>query len=74
MPLPETLLSAEWTDMDLRVTQGTWPSDLYGEMFISAPVVDPRLSFQLFGFGAMVRISMQPGTFGAPADRHANRR
>lgn len=73
MPLPETLLTAEWTDLDLLVTEGAWPSDLYGEMFISAPVMDPRLTFQLFGFGAMVRISLQPGTFGAAPDRHALR-
>lgn len=42
-------------------------------MFISAPVVDPRLSYQLFGFGAMVRLSLEPGRWGAPADRFALR-
>ncbi|MBI4935204.1 MAG: carotenoid oxygenase family protein [Actinobacteria bacterium] len=73
MPLPETLLTARWTDLDLRVVSGTWPADVHGEMFISAPVVDPRLSFQLFGFGAMVRVSLTPGTFGAPSDRFALR-
>jgi all-trans-8'-apo-beta-carotenal 15,15'-oxygenase len=73
MPLPETLLSATWTDLDLRVVAGEWPVGVHGEMFISAPVVDPRLSFQLFGFGAMVRLSLQPGTFDAPADSFALR-
>ena len=73
MPLPESLLTATWNDLDLRVVAGEWPAGVHGEMFISAPVVDPRLSFQLFGFGAMVRLSLQPGTFGAPADRFALR-
>ncbi len=73
MPLPETLLTATWDDLDLKVVAGAWPAGVHGEMFISAPVVDPRLSFQLFGFGAMVRISLQPGTFGAPDDRFALR-
>lgn len=73
MPLPETLLTATWTDLDLKVVAGEWPADVHGELFISAPVVDPRLSFQLFGFGALVRLSLQPGTFGAPADRFALR-
>lgn len=73
MPLPETLLSATWNDLDLQVVHGVWPDGVHGEMFISAPVVDPRLSFQLFGFGAMVRLSLRPGTFGAAPDRFALR-
>jgi hypothetical protein len=73
MPLPETMLTATWEDLDLKLAAGVWPDGVRGEMFISAPVVDPRLSFQLFGFGAMVRLSLRPGTFGAPPDRFALR-
>ncbi len=73
MPLPESILRAQWNDLDLRVVAGEWPSGVHGELFISAPVVDPRLTFQLFGFGAMARISLQPGTFDAPPDRFALR-
>ena len=73
MPLPETLLTATWTDLDLQVVAGFWPAELHGEMVVSAPVVDPRLSFQLFGFGALVRLSFRPGTFGAAPDRYALR-
>ena len=73
MPLPETLLTATWNDLDLKVVAGAWPEGVHGEMIISAPVVDPRLSFQLFGFGALVRLSLRPGTFGAPDDRFALR-
>jgi hypothetical protein len=72
MPVPESIFRAELTPFDLEV-DGRWPDGLDGEMFISAPVVDERLSYQLFGFGAMVRISLRPGTHGAPEDRHALR-
>lgn len=73
MALPETLLTAQWPDLDLRVVAGEWPADLSGALVISAPVVDPRLSFQLFGFGALARLALQPGTDGAAADRFALR-
>ncbi|NBR65873.1 MAG: carotenoid oxygenase [Actinobacteria bacterium] len=65
MPLPESIFTAPLADMDLQVVSGEWPAGISGEMFISAPVVDDRLSYQLFGFGAMLRISMTPGTHGA---------
>lgn len=73
MPLPSTIFSAGFADIDLQVAAGRWPDGLHGEMFVSAPVVDHRLNYQLFGFGAMLRISMQPGTHGAAADRVALR-
>jgi len=73
MPLPESLLRSTWRDLDLRVVSGEWPEGVHGEMFISAPVVDERLSFQLFGFGALARLSLTPGSHGAPADRFALR-
>lgn len=73
MPLPSSIFSAQFTDLDLEVVSGAWPDGLHGEMFISAPVVDPRLSYQLFGFGAMVRISMRQGTHGAARNTMAMR-
>ena len=73
MSLPESLLRAPLSDIDLTVTHGTWPEGVHGEMFISAPVIDDRLSYQLFGFGAMVRVSMQAGSHGAAPDRFALR-
>ena len=69
MPLPESIFTARFADLDLEVTSGIWPAGLHGEMFVSAPVVDDRLSYQLFGFGAMMRISMTPGTHGAAPGR-----
>jgi carotenoid cleavage dioxygenase-like enzyme len=73
MPLPETLLTAPLQDLDLVVRTGTVPEGLHGEMVISAPVVDTRLGYQLFGFGALLRISLTPGTFGAAPDAFALR-
>lgn len=66
MPLPESLLAASLADFDLQVVAGAWPEGLRGEMFVSVPVVDDRLDYQLFGFGAMARLSLEPGTHGAP--------
>ena len=73
MGMPESLLRAQLDDLDLRVVRGSWPADVHGEMFISAPVIDSRLSYQLFGFGAMVRLSLEAGTHGAPPERFALR-
>lgn len=73
MGIPESLLRAQLADLDLRVVRGEWPSDVHGEMYISAPVIDDRLSYQLFGFGAMVRLSLEQGTYGAPEGRFALR-
>lgn len=73
MGMPESLLRAALTDLDLQVVRGVWPEGVHGEMFISAPVIDDRLNYQLFGFGAMTRISLQPGTHGAAPDRFALR-
>lgn len=73
MSLPGTLLTSALEDLNLDLVAGEWPAGLDGEMLISVPVVDERLSYQLFGFGALVRISLRPGTHGAPAGRHALR-
>ncbi len=66
-------MTAQLSDLDLHVISGAMPAGIHGEMVISAPVIDDRLSYQLFGFGALVRLSLTPGSFGAPADAHALR-
>jgi all-trans-8'-apo-beta-carotenal 15,15'-oxygenase len=71
MPLPRSLLTASHHDVDLELVAGTWPDDLTGEMFISAPAPHAELTSALFGFGVMIRLSLRPGTHGAPADRFA---
>jgi hypothetical protein len=71
MPLPSTLVTARHHDLDLRLLAGRWPDDVAGEVFVSAPEPNPRLDSALFGFGAMIRLSLRPGTHGAPPDRFA---
>lgn len=71
MPIPRSLLSTEPADLDLEVIRGTWPTDLSGEMVISGPLPDPALAHGFFGFGVLYRLSLQPGTHGAPGDRLA---
>lgn len=73
MPVPRSLFSmATPQDHDLSVVAGTWPTDLTGELVLSAPhpeTFDGPHPF--FGDGTAYRLSLQPGTHGAPADRHA---
>jgi carotenoid cleavage dioxygenase-like enzyme len=73
MPIPRSLFDrSEPADHDLRVTAGTWPADLTGELFISAPHPDTFDGpHPFFGEGMTYRLSLQPGTFGAPADAFA---
>src|SRR5690606_33851467 len=57
---------------DLRVVAGAWPEGLTGELVLSAP--HPSTfggPHPFFGEGAIYRLSLQPGTHGAPADRFA---
>ena len=73
MPIPTSLTGGILRDLDLQLIGGAWPADLRGEMVISAPEPNADVGYCLFGFGAMIRISMRPGTHGAPADRFALR-
>ena len=65
MPLPRSLLRSSHGDLDLRLVGGTWPDDVSGEVFVSAPDPDPSPGYALFGFGVMIRLSLRPGTHGA---------
>ena len=73
MPVPLTLTSAPLRDLNLKLTKGTWPADVRGEMLISAPQPSPGLPYVLFGFGSLIRISLQSGMHGAEPDRFAVR-
>ena len=71
MPVPTSAMTATHQDLDLRLVSGEWPADIEGEMVISGPQVAHDLPFALFGFGVMCRLSLQPGSHGAAADRFA---
>jgi len=73
MPIPSTLTGGTLADVDLELTRGAWPPDLRGEMVISGPEPAKDLDYCLFGFGAITRISLQPGTHGAASNRFALR-
>ncbi|GIU88382.1 MAG: hypothetical protein KatS3mg009_2897 [Acidimicrobiia bacterium] len=71
MPTPESLTTEPHRDFDLVVAGGTWPSDVSGEVFFSAPAISGRLPYGIFDLGTIARLSLTPGTHGAPPDRFA---
>ena len=71
MPTPETLTTSEHHDFDLELVSGTWPTDISGEMLFSAPMLGGRLPYGIFDFGCVIRLSLTPGTHGAPDGRFA---
>jgi len=75
MPLPRSLLRRDAPrDLDLAVVRGEWPADCRGEMVISAPHPDTFGGpHAFFGDGMTWRLSLQPGTFGAPSGTFALR-
>ncbi len=68
MPTPRSLTTAAHEDFDLHVTSGVWPTDLQGEVLFSSPQITGRTDYGIFDFGAMHRLSLRPGTRGAPPD------
>jgi len=61
-------------DLDLALVRGTWPADCPGELVLSAPHPDTFGGpHAFFGDGMTWRLSLAPGTFGAPPDRFALR-
>ena len=73
MPIPRSLFSmATPEDHDLTVVAGEWPADLGGELVISAPHPSTFAGpHPFFGDGTTYRLSLEPGTHGAPDGRHA---
>ncbi len=71
MPLPRTLARAGHRDLDLRVVAGRWPEGLRGELVLSAPGPRGAFRYSLFSPGHVIRLSLEPGRFGAAKDRFA---
>ena len=67
MPIPRSLLARSGPeDADLRVISGEWPTELSGELVLSAP--DPTTlggPHPFFGEGILYRLSLEAGTHGA---------
>lgn len=71
MPVPSSLTSAPHRDFELEVIAGTWPSDLSGEVVFGSPQQSGALPYAIFDFGAVCRLSLEPGTRGAAPGRFA---
>ncbi len=73
MPIPRSLFDRSTpTDWDLAVVSGVWPEGMSGELVLSAPHPDTFGGpHPFFGEGMTYRLSLQPGTHGAPAERFA---
>jgi all-trans-8'-apo-beta-carotenal 15,15'-oxygenase len=71
MPIPRTLLDSPLADLDLELRAGAWPHGLDGEIFISTSERATAPIHGFFGDGVMIRLSLTPGSHGAPADRFA---
>ena len=71
MPTPDTSTTAQHQDFDLEVVSGAWPTDISGEVVFSAPLLSGGLPYGIFDFGGIIRLSLTPGTHGAPEDRFA---
>jgi hypothetical protein len=71
MPVPSTLTTAPHRDFELEVVAGAWPADLGGEVLFSSPQRTGRLPYAIFDFGAICRLSLEPGRRGASPGRFA---
>jgi hypothetical protein len=72
MPLPRTLSTSDHCDLDLKLVEGQWPEGISGELVVVAP--GPKtadIGYQLFTEGHAIRLSLRPGTDGAPPDQFA---
>ncbi len=73
MPIPRSLFCTDDPiDHDLAVIAGAWPEALSGELVLSAPHPDTFGGpHPFFGDGMAYRLSLTPGTHGAPGDSFA---
>ncbi len=71
MPTPQCLTTSQHHDFDLDVTSGTWPADIGGSVLFSAPMISGAVPYGIFDFGCAIRLSLEPGTYGAAPGRLA---
>lgn len=71
MPVPTSLTTAPQRDFELSVVEGAWPADISGDVVFSSPVNSGQLPYAIFDWGAICRLSLEPGTRGAGPERFA---
>ena len=71
MPVPASLTTAPQRDFELEVVSGEWPADISGEVVFSSPQNSGNLPYAIFDWGAICRLSLEPGQRGAAPGRFA---
>lgn len=71
MPTPRTLTTAPHADFELELVSGVWPEDISGEMVFSSPQHCTPMEYAIFDWGAICRLSLEPGARGASPGRFA---
>ncbi len=72
MPIPRSVLARDgFRDLDLTLQSGTWPADLRGEIVLSTSDLRGLHGHAFFGDGALLRLSLAPGSHGADPDSWA---
>ena len=71
MPTPRSLSTAPHRDFELELISGQWPSDIGGDVLFSSPQNSRRLPYSIFDWGAICRLSLEPGARGAAPGRFA---
>ena len=71
MPVPASLTTAKHQDFELELISGTWPADISGEVVFGSPQQSGRLPYAIFDFGAICRLSLEPGARGVGPGRFA---
>ena len=71
MAVPASLTTAPHRDFELELIAGRWPVDLSGDVVFSSPQNTGNLPYAVFDWGAICRLSLDPGTRGAGAGRFA---
>ena len=71
MPVPSSLTTTPQRDFELQVVAGTWPEDISGDVVFSSPVNSGQLPYAIFDWGAICRLSLDPGTRDAAPGRFA---
>ncbi len=71
MPTPRSLVNAPQQDFELEVVSGAWPTDISGEVVFSSPNNSRNLPYAIFDWGAICRLSLEPGERGAAPGRLA---